>query len=153
MSHLILGVNLVYSTWQAFNQALLANNPLFSYIDVRHVNFLPLRFTVGKARDLGPRYTCSNELAPIRDESVERVSQRHQEQAHMSIQPEAPVQPEVKVEPEAPFDPEAPAHVAEEASVESVSSSETEFDQGHDMVTRKAMTISRFVSGARPATQ
>jgi len=71
----------------------------------------------------------------------------------MPVQREAPVQPEVKVEPEAPFDPEAPAHVAEEANIESVSASETESDQGHDMVTRKAMMISRFVSGARPAAQ
>ena len=40
-SHLILGVDLVYSTWQLFSQALIVDSPLLSYIDVRHVNFLP----------------------------------------------------------------------------------------------------------------
>ena len=84
-SHLILGVDPVYSTWQAFSQALLVNSPLLSYIDVRYANFLPLRFTVGEARDLGPQYTYLDELAPIRDESVERVSQRRREQAHVSV--------------------------------------------------------------------
>ena len=75
-SHLILGVELVYSTWQPFGQALLVDSPLFSYIDVRHANFLPSRFMVGEARELGRRYTCSDELAPLRDESAERVSRR-----------------------------------------------------------------------------
>ena len=81
-SHLILRLKPVYSTWQAFGQALLVDSPLLSYIDVRHTNFLPLRLTVGEARDLGPRYTCSNELAPIRDESAKRVSRRRRELAH-----------------------------------------------------------------------
>ena len=62
---LILGVDPIYSTWQAFSQALLVDSPLFSYIDVRHANFLPPRLTVGEARDLGLRYTCLEELAPI----------------------------------------------------------------------------------------
>ena len=75
-SHLILDVELVYSTWQPFEQALLVDSALFSYIDVRHANFLPSRFMVGEARELGRRYTCSDELAPLRDESAERVS-RH----------------------------------------------------------------------------
>ena len=109
VSCLILGVDPVYSTWQAFSQALLVNSPLLSYIDVRHMNFLPPRFTVGEARDLGPRYTCLNKLAPIRDESTKHVSQHLREQAHVLVQPEAPVQPEVQVEPEAPFEPEAPS--------------------------------------------
>ena len=55
VSHLILSVELVYSAWQPFKQALLVNNPLLSYIDVRHANFLPPRFTVGEARGLGRR--------------------------------------------------------------------------------------------------
>ena len=71
VSHLILGVDPVYSTWQFFSQALLVDSPLLSYIDVRHANFLPPKFTVGEAQDLGRCYTCSDELAPIRDESVE----------------------------------------------------------------------------------
>ena len=73
-SHLILGVDPMYSIWQAFSQALLDESPLLSYIDVKHVNFLPLRLTVGEAHDLGPWYTCSDELARIRDELAECVS-------------------------------------------------------------------------------
>ena len=48
-SHLILGVDLVYSTWQAFSQALLVDSPLLSYINVRHANFLPPSLTTGEA--------------------------------------------------------------------------------------------------------
>ena len=33
-SHLILGVESIYSTWQPFRQALLVDSPLLSYIDV-----------------------------------------------------------------------------------------------------------------------
>ena len=33
-SHLILGVDSIYSTWQPFRQALLVDSPLLSYIDV-----------------------------------------------------------------------------------------------------------------------
>ena len=84
-SHLILGVDLVYSTWQAFAQALLVDSPFLSYIDVRHANFLPPKLTIGKAQDLGLWYTCSAELAPIRDESAEYVSLRCREQAHERI--------------------------------------------------------------------
>ena len=90
VSHLILGLEPVYSTWQAFEQALLVNNPLLSYIDVRHANFLPPRLTVGEAHDLDPRYTCSNELAPIRDESVERVPCRRRELAHQQVKQNNP---------------------------------------------------------------
>ena len=53
-SHLILGVDPVYSTWQPFSQALIVDSLLLSYIDVRHTNFLPPNFTVGEARDLDP---------------------------------------------------------------------------------------------------
>lgn len=64
-SHLILGVEPVYSTWKVFSQALLVDSPLLSYIDVRHPNFLPPRFTIGEADDLGPRYVCADELASV----------------------------------------------------------------------------------------
>ena len=57
VSHLILGYTLVYTTWWS---ALLVDNPLLSYIDVRHASFLPLQLTVGEARDLGPRYTTAD---------------------------------------------------------------------------------------------
>ena len=92
----------MYSTWQVFGQALLVDNPLLSYIDVRHANFLPPRLTIGEARDLGPCYTYSNELAPIRDESAERVSRRRREQAHVLVEQEALLQPETQAKPEAP---------------------------------------------------
>ena len=74
VSHLILDVDSMYSTWQPFSQALIVDSPLLSYIDVRHANFLPPNFTVDEARDLGPQYTCSDELAPIKDESAEVTS-------------------------------------------------------------------------------
>ena len=97
-SHLILGVDPVYSTWQPFSQALIVDSPFLSYIDVKHTNFLPLNFTVGEARDLGPRYTYLDELAPIRDESAEAASRYLRERAHEAVQravvptePEAPV--------------------------------------------------------------
>ena len=48
-SHLILGVDPVYSTWQPFSQALIVDSLLLSYIDVRHTNFLPPKFTIGEA--------------------------------------------------------------------------------------------------------
>ena len=78
-SHLILGIEPMYSTWQAFSQALLVDSPLLSYIDVWHTNFLPLRFTVGETHELGSWYTYLDKLAPLQDELVERVSQRCQE--------------------------------------------------------------------------
>ena len=100
-SYLILGVELVYSTWQPFGQALLVDSPLLSYINVRHTNFLPPRFTVGEAWDLSWRYTNSNELAPLQDVLVERVSQRLRELAHAYVESKAPVQ-------EAPAQPDTP---------------------------------------------
>ena len=59
VSHLILGYTLVYTTWWP---ALLVDNPLLSYIDVRHASFLPPQLTVGEARDLGPRYTTVHSI-------------------------------------------------------------------------------------------
>ena len=90
-SHLILGVDPIYSTWQAFSQALLVDSPLLSYIDVWYANFLPPKLTIGEACDLGPRYICSDKLAPVRDESTELVSQNHQ--VHVPVEPKAPVKP------------------------------------------------------------
>ena len=133
-SHLILGLEPVYSTWQAFGQALLVDSPLLSYIDIRYANFLPPKLTVGEARDLGPRYNCSDELAPIRDESAERVSRRRRELVHQQVEQENPP----------PAEPEAPAQ-EEEAAAESVHSSGAE----SEMMTKRVMTISRFV----PSTQ
>lgn len=52
----------------------MVDSPLLSYIDVWHTNFLPPSLTVGEARDLGPKYTTAEDLAPVRDESTVRVS-------------------------------------------------------------------------------
>ena len=88
MSHLILGVDPVYSIWQPFCQVLLVDSPLLSYIDVRYANFLPPNFTVGEARDIGRRYTCLDEIAPIRDETAELASRYLRERAHEAVQRE-----------------------------------------------------------------
>ena len=58
-------------------------------------------FTVGEAQELGWRYTCSDELTPLRDELAERVSRRLHELAHMPIKPKAPIQ-EALIQPEIP---------------------------------------------------
>ena len=75
VSHLILGIDLVYTTWQNFSQALLVDSLLLLYIDVRHANLLPPSLMVGEARDLGLWYTTADSLAPIRDALVDLVSQ------------------------------------------------------------------------------
>ena len=124
----------MYSTWQAFSQALLVDSPILSYINVRHTNFFPPRLTIGEARDLSPQYTCLDELAPICDESAERVSQRRHEQAHVLVQPEALIQLEAPIEPKEPVEPEAPVQEAEEEAAEHIGS-DIEFDRGEDMVT------------------
>ena len=49
-SHLILGCNPIYSTWQPFGQALLMDSPLLSYINVQHPNLFPPNLTVVKLR-------------------------------------------------------------------------------------------------------
>ena len=102
-----------------------------SYIDIRYANFLPPSLTVGEARDLGPRYITVEDLAPMRDESAERVSQSRR--VHVPVE-----------------EPEAPVQVTEPTTVESVHSSEAEsnFDE-EEMVTRWALTIDQFVPGAR----
>ena len=129
----------------------MVDSPILSYIDVWHANFLPPRFIVGEARELGQRYTCSNELAPPRDKSAERVSRCLHELAHTPVKPEAPIQ-EAPVQPEIPAEPEAPIQETEQVAVEFVNS-ETESDRDEDMVTRKTMTIDRFVPSTRSTTQ
>ena len=149
-SHLILGFDPMYSTWQAFNQALLVDNPLLSYIDVQHANFFPPRLTVGEARDLGPQHTCSDELAPIRDESAEHVSQRRHEQAHVLVQPEALIQLEAPIEPKEPVEPKAPVQEAVEEPAKHIGF-DIESDRGEDMVTQRTVIVSCFMPGARLA--
>ena len=66
-----------------------------------------LKFTARKARDLGRRYTCLNELAPLRDESTERVSCHLRELAHAPVDKEALDQEEL-AQPEELGEPKAP---------------------------------------------
>ena len=101
------------------------DSPLLSYIDVWHANFLPPSLTVGEARDLDPRYTTANSIAPVRDDSAERVSQSRR--VHIAV-----------------GEPKALVQVAEPAVIELVNSSETEVGQGKEMVTRYTLTIDRF---------
>ena len=118
-----------------------------SYIDIRHADFLPPRLTIGEARDLGKRYTCSNELAPLQDESTERVSRRLQELAHKAIH-EGPIQE--PAHPEDLAEPEGPTIEAEQFIINLLA---TESFPHEGMVTRKTLTIDRFILGARQVVQ
>ena len=135
----------VYSTWQPFKQALLVDSPLLSYIDVWYVNFLPPKLTTGEAREFVRRFTCSDELAPLRDESVERASRRLREIAHEAIQQEDQVQQQP--------DPENPATVPQQQVIEAAALLAKAIQPGGRMVSRKVMTIDRFVPGARQPNQ
>ena len=122
----------------------MVDSPLLSYIDVRHANFLPPKLTIGEVRELGKRYTCSDELAPLWDESAKRVSQHLRELAYKAVQEEVPVQ-----EPAHPEDlvkPEAPVKEAEHFAVTDLS--DTDPFLSEDMVTRKTMNIDYFVLDA-----
>ena len=141
VSHLILGVEPVYSTWHPLKQALLVDSPLLSYIDVRYANFLPPKLTTGEARDFGRRFTWLDELAPLRDESAERVSRRLREIAHEAIQQEGPTQEQSHPE-NPPAEPQQPVAEAAVLLAETV-------QPGSRMVLRKVMTIDRFVPSAR----
>ena len=140
-SHLILGVEPVYSTWQSFKQALLVDSSLLSYIDVRYANFLPPKLTTGEAREFGRCFTCSEELAPLLDESAERVSRRFRKIAHEAIQQEDPVQEQLHPE-NPPAEPQQPVIEAAALLAEAI-------QPGGRMVSRKVMTIDCFMPGAR----
>ena len=101
------------------------DNPLLSYVDVRHANFLPPPLTVGETQDLSPKYTAAEDCALVRDETVE---QSQSCTVHVPIEEqEAPAQP---IEPEV-----IKAH------------------QDDDMATRRKMTVDRFLPNTRPVAQ
>ena len=83
----------------------------------------------------------------MRDESAECVSRRLRELAHKAIH-EDPVQE--PVQPEDPTEPKAPAVEAEQVIINlpAIDSLPCE-----DMVTRKTLTIDRFVPGVRQEAQ
>ena len=144
-SHLILGVEPVYSTWQPFKQALTVDSPLLSYIDVRYANFLPPKLTTGEAREFGPRFTAADELVPLRDDSAEQVSRRLRERAHEAIQQgdQAEEQPP----------PEDPPAEHQQQVVEAANLLAEAIQPRARMVARRVMTLERFVPGARPTDQ
>ena len=122
-SHLILRCTLEYKTWQPFSQALSVDNPLLSYIDVWHANFLCPSLTTGEAQDLNLRCTTAEDLAPIKDELAERVSWAFREQEHI------PVEGNV-----------GQAQAAEQEVVE--------VEQEVEMVTRRMLTANRYLSSS-----
>ena len=130
---------------------LLVDSPLLSYIDVWYANFLPPKLTTGEAREFGKRYTCSDELAPLRDEFAECESWRLRELAYEAIQEETLVQG--PAHPEDPVEPEAPVEKAEHLAVDITNLSATDPLLGEDVVTRKTMTIDRFMPGTQQAIQ
>ena len=105
------------------------------------MNFLPSKLTTGEAREFGRRYTCSDELAPLRDESAERVSRRLRELAHEAIQQEDPAQEQAQ--------PENPVAEPDHPMIEATGLSAADTHPGENMVSRRVMTIDRFVLGAR----
>ena len=105
------------------------DNPLLSYIDVRHANFLPLQLTVGEARDLGPRYTTAD--------SIDRQRTLWQILYLKAI--------------ESTYSSKSKEH--QPAVAESVNSSGVGTDQDEEMVTKRTMTIDRFLLGTRPVIQ
>ena len=114
------------------------------------MKFLPPKLTTGEAREFGKRYTCSDKLAPLRDGSAERMSRRLRELAHEAIQEEALVQE--PAQPENPVEPENPVAKAKHLALEATNLSAIDTHLGEDMVTRKVMTINRFVPSARQPT-
>ena len=72
--------------------------------------------------------------------------------AHAPVEPKAPVQ-EAPIPPEIPAESEASVREAEQVATEFVNSPETESDRDEDMVTRKTMTIDRFVPGTKQTVQ
>ena len=103
------------------------------------------KLTTEEAREFGRRYTCSDELAPLRDESAERVSRRLRELAHEAIQQEDPVQEQVQ--------PENPVAKPEQPAIEATALSAEDTQPDENMVSRKVMTIDRFVPGPQQPNQ
>lgn len=110
---------------------LLVDSPFISYIDVRHAKFLPPTLTIGEARDLGPRYTSTDDLAPVKDEFVEQVSQNNKR--HEAIE-----------------QPESPAPIADKEAAEPIGTSGTKSDQVRKIVKQRTMTLAQFLPRASP---
>ena len=109
-------------------------SPLLSYIDVRHASFLPPQQTIGKARDLDPRYTITDSIALIRDALADFVSQSRR--VHVPVEEQGVL-----------------AQAAEPAVAESVNSLGVGANQDEEMVTMQTMTIDRFLPDTCPTAQ
>ena len=94
---------------------------------MRHANFLPPKLTPGEARELGLRYIAAEDRAPIRDESSKLVSRSRWEHV--------PVEEQVN-----------PVQLVEQQE-------ETEADPNAKMVTRRKMTVNRFLPGFQSSTE
>ena len=125
-SHLILDCKPVYRTWQPFSQDILLDSPLLSYIDMRHVNFLPPKLTSSEAQDISSRYTTADDLASVRDKSAKCVSR--------SCQQHFPVEELVDL-------------------VLLTKQKTTEVKLDAEMVTRRKMTIGWFLPNTNPPTE
>ena len=90
--------------------------------------------TTGEARDLGPHYITTEDLAPLRDESAERVSRALRERGHVLVEEN-----------------EGQVHAAPAQAIGP--REEEEEDQDEAMVTRRKMTVNRFLLGAQSSTQ
>ena len=112
----------------------MVDNPLLSYIDVRHAHFLPPSLTIREAWDLTPRYTTVEDHALVRDESTKCVSQSRK--THIPVE-----------------GPDAPVQVAEPMAAESANPSKAEADLGEEMVTRRTLNIDRFLLSTCPVAQ
>ena len=93
-----------------------------------------------------------DELTPLRDELAEQLSRHLRELAHAPVENEAPIQEE-PAQPKELVELENPTQGIKQVTGEFVNFSDTEFDRGGDMVTRKTMTIDRFVPEARQTAQ
>lgn len=111
------------------------DSPFLSYIDVWHQGFLPLRLTVGEARDLDPLVIRVGSLVPIKDGSAEKVFQGRV--VHVLVN-----KPHVEVQ------------VAGQVEVESIDSWGAKVENVSDeMVVHWTMTADRLLLGRRPAAQ
>nr|POF03418.1 hypothetical protein CFP56_76568 [Quercus suber] len=88
----------------------------------------------GEAWDLGSHYTIVEDLALVRDESVECMS--HSRKTHIPIE-----------------ESDAPAHVTKLVASDMTHPLEATVDLGEDMVTRRALTIDQFLPNSRSASQ
>ena len=111
------------------------DTPLLLYIDMRHPNFLPPNLSVGEAWDFGPQIVRAKSIMLVRDESANLISQNCT--VHRPV-----------------GEPEAQVQLSEQVATESINSFKKEVDKcEEEMVSKRTLTLDRFLPGARPATK